>query len=58
LNHILLNDRLFNLVNGWHALLDNLGNMFAGVPIDQNNPLIDKEFFALELNFNSFEHLD
>ena len=56
--HVLLDIRLLDLKNVGHPRLNQLLDLLAGEAVYQNNPLVDKVFFALKFDFNRLQHLD
>ena len=60
LHHIFL-DRLLLLSKGVHLLHASLNlphDELTSVAVDQDHPLVDQEFLGLELDLDSFQHLD
>ncbi len=60
LHHILLDARILALHSIYflHALLNLAHNELACVSIDKDHPFVDEELFGLELDLDSFKHLN
>jgi hypothetical protein len=57
--HILINQvLLLHSVDILHTLLDDLGYLLRGVPINQHDPLVDEELLGSEFDINRFQHFD
>ena len=46
-----------HLVDLPHALLNQLSDELAGVPIDEDDPLVDQELLRPEFDFDCLKHL-
>ena len=46
-----------HLVDLPHTLLNQLSDELAGVPIDEDDPLVDQELLRPEFNFDRLKHL-
>lgn len=58
LEQVLLGGALLHRVNLGKSLLKDPGDDLTSLAIDEDHPLVNQELFGLELDLDSFEHLD